>query len=130
MIEARARADRTDPSDQAEPIENAEAKDPIDATDSADPIDPMDSTEPLEPIDSSESSDHSDHFDVPGRAGNAQILSLGRRCPDAGLLPAADAHARPAVAGRRHLDATRYLAVCGAVLSSSPERVGRRAPPP
>jgi hypothetical protein len=64
MIWRRARNDKIDARDNAEPIERTEPKDPIEPSEQAEPIEPMESTERLDPIDSNESSDQSDHLDV------------------------------------------------------------------
>ena len=65
---SRARNERMDATDKAEPIQKADPKDPIEPTEQAEPTEPIESTEPLDAIERNESSDQSDHFDVFDRA--------------------------------------------------------------
>jgi hypothetical protein len=58
--DARARAQRSDPIDAAEPIENTDPTEPTEPTESAEPTDPTDRKEPLEAIDMNDCRDQSE----------------------------------------------------------------------
>src|SRR3954449_12812645 len=61
----RARHDRADPVESADPTDRIDPAEPMLPMEAIDPMLPMDSTEPWEPIDSKESVDHSDRCAEP-----------------------------------------------------------------
>lgn len=75
----RARKDRIDANDNAEPIEKRRAGRPNRAHGEEQPTEPIDSTDPREAIESTESCDQSDHFGLGAFTGQSLVLGYRRR---------------------------------------------------
>jgi hypothetical protein len=97
--EPRAANERTDETEQADPIESSEPAEPIEPIESTHPTDPIESTEPLVAMESNESSDLQDQRDPKSR--------LYPRLPNCCETPARDAGAGTPRRRREALVASR-----------------------